>query len=53
MEMLGVKEINGLMCVMCKVRERVLLIASFAVKTTDSILNEATRGRKRLFWLRA
>lgn len=47
------KEINGLMCVMCRVRDRVLLIASFVVKTTDNILNEATRGRKGLFGLRA
>lgn len=47
------KEINGLMCVMCRVRDRVLLIASFAFKTTDNILNEATRGRKGLFGLRA
>lgn len=47
------KEINGLMCVMCRVRDMVLLIASFAVKTTDNILNEATRGRKGLFGLRA
>lgn len=55
MEVLGMKEIYGLMCVyvMCRIRERVQLIASFVAMTTDNILNEATRGRKGLFWLTA
>lgn len=49
------KEIYGLMCVyvMCRIRKRVQLIASFVAMTTDNILNEATRGRKGLFWLTA